>query len=959
MPTHKKGQDRDKYYQLAKDQGYRSRAAFKLIQINKRYDFLTKAKVCIDLCAAPGGWCQVAAKFMPPGSIVLGVDLLPIKPLRGVKTIVGDITTASTRKEIVTELHGWKADAVLCDGAPNIGAAYNKDAFVQNELVLAALKTACEHLNQGGTFVTKVYRSVDYNAIVWVVQQLFGDVQTMKPNSSRSQSSEIFLVCLNYIAPKNIDSRLFDPNHVFQEVQQASKKPDVLHSKHTTSHKKHRSGYDDTLGITLHPTASVSEFILSKEPVRLLSDVMEIKWENDKKKEQEDEEEEAEEDILQSYRSHPSTTEDILISMQDLKVLGKIDFKKLLKWRQLMRETFHGDLQKKKGEQAEKKEKEEGEPVDEETRIQQEISEMRAKQAQVAHREEKKTRKELRKERERQRLGMLNSAFEVGTDQDLFTLDSATTRKQLKELADVDLSEDNVIADIVARESGKMVQEEEDDGVAPAAGLIEILDHDLEDELEQDYVSFLSRRQMKHLAQGDGQKQEEERTLSSKRAAKAQSSQGTLSQLQDEDEELLHEFDEEYEEEEEEEEEVRGGKKLKIRREAEDSLRQDLQQYLQSLSGGKRKKGEDEGDDAMSSDNSDEEEEDVEESDDEERDRRVKTTDAPSIKARTNQWFSNPLFSSTTSLISSIQKRREKEKEEDDDDDDQNLPQMPKTEKEARKEKRKKEQLRREKKKARQDERDKKESRSQLTPLGGFTHEEEEEDKAPRVSNNSGGAGEATFEIVPREEPSALSALPQRQDDRTYDSDSEDYDGQDKLMTLALGTYMLRQSRKKALIDASYNRYAWNDPNGLPSWFVDDEMRHNKPQVPVPQALIDQIKNKYQLTGTKVIKKVAEARARKRKRVVAKLKAAKKQATLMAENSDLSEKEKVKAVAKAARNLRGDQKARKMYVTTKRTKSGSVGQAGGSKGGKLKFVDKRMKKETRAAKASKKRKSRK
>ena len=83
--------------------------------------------------------------------------------------------------------------------------------------------------------------------------------------------------------------------------------------------------------------------------------------------------------------------------------------------------------------------------------------------------------------------------------------------------------------------------------------------------------------------------------------------------------------------------------------------------------------------------------------------------------------------------------------------------------------------------------------------------------------------------------------LPKRHDERRYDSDHEEYDAQDRTRTLALATMMLRHSKRKALVDASYNRYAWNDPSALPSWFLDDEMRHNKPQVPVPKALVDQV----------------------------------------------------------------------------------------------------------------------
>jgi len=343
----------DKFYHLAKEQGYRSRAAYKLIQLNKKFDFLSSARVLVDLCAAPGSWLQVASKYMPVGSVIMGIDLVPIRPIRNVVTVAQDITEYSKCRALVKE--GIKdkfehmVDVVLNDGAPNVGANWIRDAFVQSELVLSALRLACEILRPGGWYVTKVFRSQDYNSLMWVFNQFFSKVEAHKPVASRNVSAEIFVVCQGFTAPKKIDPKMFDPKSIFGEID-VSKPQDVLKGKQ----KKNRSGYDEELGQGMYKKTSILTFLESIEPIAELAQWNEFKFEGD-------------EEIIQYIEEHELTTDELKALCSDLKVLSKSEFKQLLKWRIKMKDALKATaLDGEESEEESDEESDEEEELDEE-----------------------------------------------------------------------------------------------------------------------------------------------------------------------------------------------------------------------------------------------------------------------------------------------------------------------------------------------------------------------------------------------------------------------------------------------------------------------------------------------------------------------------------------------------------------------------------------------------------------
>lgn len=184
----------DPYVKRATAEGMRSRAAYKLQQINEKDHLLKPGMVVVDLGAAPGGWSQVAGRLVAPGGRVVAIDLLEMTDLYGVTFIRGDFSENAGLAALEQALDGMPVDLVLSDMAPNISGIAQVDQARLVGLVELALDFAAKHLKPQGNFLVKMFHGAGFDAYVKAMRGVFRQVQTRKPDASRKGSREVYLL---------------------------------------------------------------------------------------------------------------------------------------------------------------------------------------------------------------------------------------------------------------------------------------------------------------------------------------------------------------------------------------------------------------------------------------------------------------------------------------------------------------------------------------------------------------------------------------------------------------------------------------------------------------------------------------------------------------------------------------------------------------------------------------------
>ncbi|KAL6793505.1 Spb1 C-terminal domain-containing protein [Trichoderma sp. SZMC 28013] len=810
----------DKWYKLAKEKGYRARAAFKLIQLNKKYGFLEKSKVLLDLCAAPGSWCQVAAEVMPVNSLIVGVDLAPIKPIPRVITFQSDITTDKCRATIRQHFKTWKADTVLHDGAPNVGTAWAQDSFNQAELALQSMKLATEFLAEGGTFVTKVFRSKDYNPLLWVLNQLFTKVEATKPPSSRNVSAEIFVVCRGYKAPKHIDPRFLDPRSVFAELSGATPNNEAKVYNPEVKKRK-RDGYEEGDYIQFKEIAA-SSFIQTNDPIAILGSYNKLSFTQAPNG-----------DIaLAALDKLPETTAEIRECCADLKVLGRKEFKLLLKWRLRVREIF-GLSQKKSAATAEAEEVAGVESMDEELRIQEELQALKDTENSKRKRERRKENEQKRKEIIRMQLNMM-APMDIGMEESgplgegaMFSLKTIDKSGGMNRFTRGKMAVSN------AKDSKDL-----DQGISTEPVESDTEEDGLETELDAMYEQFRERKLETDTKYRAKKARKEHKDDEWEGLSAGEEPESDASELEEDDDTSDDDED--------------------------GSL--PTNGFLTDLDG---QTGE--------------------------------TQDGLSKKA--SAFFSQDIFKEITggSLLGG--------------EDDVTIEASSTT------------------------------TRSQVLPTRTATQKaspnEQKED-----SEDDGG-----FEVVKVDDDDNWEDKERRRADGRPDIDIITAEAMTLAHQLATG-----QKTTHDAIDDGFNKRAFRDRDGLPEWFLDDEGKHDKALKPISKAAANAIKEKLRAFNARPIKKVREAKARKKFKTAQKLEKLKKKSDMLAADEGMTEKEKAESISKLiSRANRQKPRQPAKLVVARGLNKGIQGRPKGVKG-RYRIVDARMKKELRAQKRIQKRK---
>ncbi|XRB14085.1 AdoMet-dependent rRNA methyltransferase spb1 [Pseudoscourfieldia marina] len=930
-----KGKHRlDRFYKLAKEQGYRSRAAFKLIQLNKQHNFLNTAKKGVmDLCAAPGGWLQVARKVAPMACTVVGVDLCPIRKIPGVVAFAEDIYSARCLARLRKEFPNG-CDVVIHDGAPNVGGAFASEAYSQILLSLQSLKLATIFLDSGGWFVTKIFRSSDHNALRYACEQLFENVFVTKPIASRNTSAEIYFVCRGYKKPSVIDPRLLDPKHLFANVEggaadaeghAADKVVDVFHKK--DKQKKHRAGYEDGI-LTFEKKLPAVHFVLAHTPVEKLG----VHTSFLLRKCADDISDPGDADAQRAIEAHAATDSEIRALCEDLRVLGKSEFKALLKWRAKVRTAAleakkkhapQKDEQDGSDDEGEEEEEEEEGEEDVQARDDGKLSSLMAEADARERRQAKLAKKTRRKAYERAAKlalatghpskALREAAMEddpyLGQNDGLFKLSMVHGEEHMDRLdgAEDELDDDDV-----------------DEGVAPGKDL---MDEEMDDQLELLWASYRRKRGDKTVGRDDVE-------AAARRRA-------TLDDDDDDDDD-------------------EGGGDIATTRDGGRALahataeaRKQAKQMVREKQGGGLIVGFDP-----------------------KRAGRLTTgDDGDAAQRAAERWFSQDLFRGMDDIDDDEEEEEEEEEEpavrvitpakksktkvapapaamEDDDEDDFKAVAG---------------------KKRKADSSFEVVPRNTLRDAGRGTARDDDSSDDDEDGDDEDGVALRGYDENDDSDSDDSTSSEEGDDDPNEIRSEADADRywaslgpNAQAETLAMAKRMKRSKKDRyELLDAGYNRYnTADDLENMPAWFAEDQRKHYFANKPITKEEVEAMKAELRDVDAKTPKKIVEAKMRKKMKVRKAMDAAIKKANVIANNDDMSKRSQQREIASLyskARNVtrkgRGgdDKKKDKKGAHIVAKKGGVAPKVNGSTG---RMVDRRQRADkARGKKADKARKA--